>query len=695
MIADVVKKFESRLRNINGTNIVIRLDHAFSAFSENIIGKICWEDADEFLDNPAFAPAWYNLIHTIVRSLPLFTGIPQIVQHTLTVLRIVSYIPELILVWAFPSGEMFNKFKRDLIKEGLRYGVMQRLPRCSPDVPIQYKQYTIPVPVGMSAYMMHSDPNVYPEPFKFIPERWVGDIDSAMNKNYVPFCRGSRNCLGQNSSVAGLAFTAMGLLLTYPIYRALYNLYLHPLSHFPGPRTWAASRLPFICSLIAGTIVHDIEKLHQKYGPILRIAPSEVTFASAEAWTDIFADRPGHLPFPKDPVWWAKQPGNPESLLSAPSEAHARMRKLLSYGFTARAVRAQEPMIQKYVGMLIERLTEQVEGKAAGAVIDIVPWFNFTTFDIFGDLGFGESFDCLQNSHYHPWITLLFNSVKAASFVISARFYPPIEFMLMKCIPKSLRKMQRDHYRQICDKVDRRLNWELERPDLMSHVIKYNDKGGMTLGEIQATFMILTTAGSETTATALSGTVNYLSAYPAVLATLVKEVRGSFTEASKITSDALAGLPYLNAVLSEGLRLCPPIPIMLPRLVPEGGDTVCGLWMPGGTSVSLQSWTAFRDAKSFYDTLSFHPERWLPEALEEDSPFFHDQREVVQPFSMGSRSCLGKTLAWAEMRLILARLIFAFDIEASDKPLKWKELRTFLLVEKKPIEIRLRAKNSN
>jgi cytochrome P450 len=48
----------------------------------------------------------------------------------------------------------------------------------------------------MSAYLQHSDPSVYPSPDKFIPERWMGDVDPRMYKNYVPFCRGSRNCLG-------------------------------------------------------------------------------------------------------------------------------------------------------------------------------------------------------------------------------------------------------------------------------------------------------------------------------------------------------------------------------------------------------------------------------------------------------------------------------------------------------------------
>ena len=48
----------------------------------------------------------------------------------------------------------------------------------------------------MGAYMMHTDPQVFPEPFNFIPERWLGDYDALMDRNFVPFTKGSRNCLG-------------------------------------------------------------------------------------------------------------------------------------------------------------------------------------------------------------------------------------------------------------------------------------------------------------------------------------------------------------------------------------------------------------------------------------------------------------------------------------------------------------------
>lgn len=168
--------------------------------------------------------------------------------------------------------------------------------------------------------------------------------------------------------------------------------------------------------------------------------------------------------------------------------------------------------MHKYVNLLVQRLRERVVDNGSTNVleIDIAPWFHYITFDIFGELGFGESFDCLQHSHYYPWIALLFNSVKAVLFVAATRFYPWLESLLMKCIPLSLQKMQKDHYNQIVDKVQRRLSWELQQPDIMSYLINDNGKTVLPLDELNATFMILIIAGSETIATILTGTLNYL-----------------------------------------------------------------------------------------------------------------------------------------------------------------------------------------
>jgi len=189
--------------------------------------------------------------------------------------------------------------------------------------------------------------------------------------------------------------------IQYPILKTIYNLYLHPLSKVPGPPSWSASRLPFAHALIKGTLVQDLEKLHRQYGPVLRIAPDDVTFSHPDAWIDIFQGRPNHVYFPKDPVYWTQQLSPIPSVLGIYDlSAHARVRKQLAPDLTARAVRAQEPMIQRYVNLLVERLGKIVSADTTSQNIevDMVQWFNFTTFDIIGDLGFGESFDCLENS---------------------------------------------------------------------------------------------------------------------------------------------------------------------------------------------------------------------------------------------------------------------------------------------------------
>ncbi|KAL8766268.1 MAG: hypothetical protein Q9194_006310 [Teloschistes cf. exilis] len=59
MLAEVVDKLAGRIEGLKGTPTVVRLDHVFSAFAGDVVGRICWEDKEEFLDDPDFAPEWY------------------------------------------------------------------------------------------------------------------------------------------------------------------------------------------------------------------------------------------------------------------------------------------------------------------------------------------------------------------------------------------------------------------------------------------------------------------------------------------------------------------------------------------------------------------------------------------------------------------------------------------------------------
>ncbi|KAI0544741.1 cytochrome P450 [Xylaria curta] len=311
MLAEVALHLETRLRQYAGTGKIVRLDHAFTAYTGDIIGRMCLDTddpSDKFLNKDDFSADWFWVMHMIVRSVPLFSGFPWII-------RLLNPIPGEALLWLYPRGQAFATFQKKarsnirkalgsnsmndeyveslfhhvansdmpasekseerltkeaqlllgggtvtsarviscatfyiltlpdvakrlseelrqpmaqwpshvpswadlerlpflqaVIKEALRvdFGVMTRLPRISPDVPLQYKQYTIPagVPVGMSSYFMHTDPDIFPKPFNFIPERWLGPANSLMNRNFVPFTRGSRTCLGSNLAMAEIS----------------------------------------------------------------------------------------------------------------------------------------------------------------------------------------------------------------------------------------------------------------------------------------------------------------------------------------------------------------------------------------------------------------------------------------------------------------------------------------------------------
>lgn len=110
------------------------------------------------------------------------------------------------------------------------------------------------------------------------------------------------------------------------------------------------------------------------------------------------------------------------------------------------------------------------------------------------------------------------------------------------------------------------------------------------------------------------------------------------------------------------------------------------------TCVGVHPLSATVSKANFYEPNAFIPERWLPSSTEDpSSPFYNDHRDVVQPFSVGPRSCLGKPLAYNEMRVILARLLWNFDLElCAESKDTWTKQYTYTLWEKRPLMCQLR-----
>lgn len=132
--------------------------------------------------------------------------------------------------------------------------------------------------------------------------------------------------------------------------------------------------------------------------------------------------------------------------------------------------------------------------------MDVVRWYNYTTFDILGELAFGESFGCLQDGIMHPWITNLFSSLKDGALSKVANSFPrPINDWICCFKPKSGVTAQKDEYDFATRKAKARIQaGDVDRADFMSYVLKYNDERGITMPEIESNAGILILAGSET-----------------------------------------------------------------------------------------------------------------------------------------------------------------------------------------------------
>jgi cytochrome P450 len=227
-------------------------------------------------------------------------------------------------------------------------------------------------------------------------------------------------------------------------------------------------------------------------------------------------------------------------------------------------------------------------------VVDMVSWYNFTTFDMFGDLAFGESFGCLTNSLYHPWVKMLIMSMKAGYFIIQAQKYPIFEKVLMSFIPRMMRQRRRDHLALTQAKLAKRMAKPEERPDFLSFILRHQDEtNGMSLPELEINASTLIVAGSETTATLLSGCTYYLLRNPRVMEKLLHEVRTTFKSEDEIDITSVNGLKYMLAVLDEALRVYPPAPGNFHRLVPKEGSVICEKFVPG--EVSNQQYLIFID----------------------------------------------------------------------------------------------------
>ncbi|RGP77130.1 hypothetical protein FLONG3_4645 [Fusarium longipes] len=468
-----------------------------------------------------------------------------------------------------------------------------------------------------------------------------------------------------------------GLLALYVICTSIYYITFHPLANIPGPKICGITRIPYWLVALKGEDVKWMKALHDKYGPVVRFGPTDVSYTIGGAWNDVAG--------PKDSEKaqeFAIQPVNGvRSMLTTDVENHARMRRLFSPAFSERALKQQQPLFKKYADLLSYKVSEV--GKDGANPIEMCRLFNFATFDVMAELCFGDHLNLLAKNEYSPWVASIFGSLEMLPIASIINYYPIINALFTRFEPKSLIQQRVTHFKHSAERVNRRLEKGSDQPDIWNLVLDAKEGKGLTVDEMHSNAELFMLAGSETTATLLSGCLYYLLSYPDKMGILLHEIRGKFVKADEITFERLADLKYLNACMKESMRIYPPVPIGSPRLVSSGGQQILGNYIPAATRVSVHHWSTYHSESNFKDADIFVPERWL----KTEARYAGDALDALQPFSFGPRNCLGQNMAMHEARLLLATLLFNYDFELCKESKDWPDQKSFALWMKNPLMV--------
>lgn len=170
--------------------------------------------------------------------------------------------------------------------------------------------------------------------------------------------------------------------------------------------------------------------------------------------------------------------------------------------------------------------------------------------------------------------------------------------------------------------------------------------------EVRDNIITFLAAGSETTATAMSWVLYYLAVEPEVYAKVEAELASVHVEPNDTKeSPTESHHPYLLQVINESMRIRSPVNGLVPRFVPEPLE-VGGAYFPSGSSVICSMIAMHLNPKNFESPEDFRPERFdkgLPSAF--------------IPFGLGRRMCIGRSLAYLEMKVVLPLLLEHFQVE--------------------------------
>ncbi|PSN60579.1 cytochrome P450 monooxygenase [Corynespora cassiicola Philippines] len=466
-------------------------------------------------------------------------------------------------------------------------------------------------------------------------------------------------------------------LAAYIVWRGIYNIFFHPLRHFPGP-TWAIASDFSKLWILRGKQQHRLGvAAHARYGPVVRAAPNLLAVSQAQLLPQIY-----HRRADKTDIFTQAILGD----LAPPLEArdwreHAARRKRVASTFFQTNLRKLESDMDKCVlewaAALDTRFAE------SGERLDFAGWSQWFAYDTICTLTLGKALGFVRSGcdvaslikNFHsmaPYAALVYALPWLCAPVLRSGFLRKLVLPSKFGDQEATEKLMA--FRNSL--VQERASVESEQKAThkgVNNVLAANREDGsaIELEETGTDSFVLMVLASDTTAAFLCGFVQHVLETPGVHARLMAEVedfkhRGALSS-PVATFDEIQKMTYFVACYREVLRYQPPASILLSRLVGDQGLWLDGHYAPPGTEIGANPYVVNRDPAVFgNDADEFRPERWLQS---EDQT--QEMERYMLTWGYGTRVCLGKNIAMMETYKLLVHLFRKFRPSLADDKKQW------------------------
>ncbi|KAF2859255.1 cytochrome P450 family protein [Piedraia hortae CBS 480.64] len=449
-----------------------------------------------------------------------------------------------------------------------------------------------------------------------------------------------------------------------------YNVITDPLKGIPGPLLARWSRLWLVWHSRKGDMPTVMIDLHRKYGPLVRTAPDEVSISDLAAVKTIYT--PGTR-FKKSEFYRPFNNDREFDLFGGRDERlHAQQRRLVARAYTMDSVRDNEDGVDSIIRIFLKCIDNH-----AGKKMDMANWLQLFAFDVIGEVTFSKKFGFLEAGKDNGSFAHINAALKSASWIgmvpqlyaINKLIQPYVGVLVDS--DRSFGPMMNYAMSAIRDSQgEKNILGKLRAV----HKEKPNEFTFPNMANMAVSNLF---AGSDTTAISLRAIFYHLLTNPEHLQKLLHEI-DTFAAAGKLSDPVQYSeaekMPYLQAVIYEGIRLHPAVGMNLPRTVPEGGMALAGVFFPENYTVGANPWVMHRDKEVYGDDVdAFRPERWLGEGSS-------DMLRYYMAFGMGARGCIGRNIAWLEISKLVPTLLRRYEMEIVDT--KWEYDCHFFVVQR-------------